>query len=249
MKYEDFERELYGSDRYGYATYQDLERIAGQKVRGSLLWMAIGILITGVTSYYTAIQILSNHFLIQNFQNIMIGVIVLELITVMAFSGLIYKVSAFALKGMFLFYALLNGITLSTIILAYDLGVIFTVFLGTFVLFAVLAIYGYITKEDLTKYRPLLMGGIISLVVMGLINIFLRNSTLDWIASMMGVVIFIVFTAYDINRIKNNVIQYAMVEDSSIIDKIEIHGALSLYLDFINLFLYILRFFGKKGRD
>ena len=81
---------------------------------------------------------------------------------------------------------------------------------------------------------------------MGIINIFIQSDGLMWIASMLGVAVFIVFTAYDVNRIKNNVIAYALEEDASILDKIEIHGALSLYLDFVNLFLYILRILGRR---
>ena len=102
------------------------------------------------------------------------------------------------------------------------------------------------TKEDLSKYRSILIVGGISLVIIGIINIFLQSDRLMWISSMLGVAVFIVFIAYDVNRIKNNVIAYALEEDTSILDKIEIHGALALYLDFVNLFLYILRILGRK---
>ena len=88
--------------------------------------------------------------------------------------------------------------------------------------------------------------GLIALIVMGLINIFLQSEGLIWISSMLGVAVFIVFIAYDVNRIKNNVIAYAMEEDASILDKIEIHGALALYLDFVNLFIYLLRILGRR---
>ena len=102
------------------------------------------------------------------------------------------------------------------------------------------------TKEDLSKYRSILIVGLISLLIMGVINIFLQSDGLMWITSMLGVAVFIVFTAYDVNRIKNNVIAYALEEDAGILDKIEIHGALSLYLDFVNLFIYILRILGRR---
>ena len=147
---------------------------------------------------------------------------------------------------MFIFYSFLNGITLSLLVLLYDASSIIYAFGGTVVLFTVLAIYGYVTKEDLSKYSSILKAGLIALILMGVINIFLRSDGLMWISSILGVIVFIIFIAVDVNRIKNNVLYYAINEDMSIVDKIEIHGALSLYLDFVNLFIYILRIIGRK---
>ena len=172
--------------------------------------------------------------------------VVLEFVAVIAFTALTYKVSASVLRMIFILYSVLTGITLSVIGVLYDPYVIISAFAGTVVLFTVLAIYGYVTKEDLSKYRSILIVGLISLLIMGVINIFLQSDGLMWITSMLGVVVFIVFTAYDVNRIKNNVIAYALEEDAGILDKIEIHGALSLYLDFVNLFIYILRILGRR---
>ena len=109
-----------------------------------------------------------------------------------------------------------------------------------------LSIYLYVTREDLTKYSSILKAGVISLIAMGIINIFLKSDTLMWVSSMLGIIVFIIFIAVDVNRIKNNVLNYAINEDMSIINKIEIHGALSLYLDFINLFIFILRIVGRR---
>ena len=141
---------------------------------------------------------------------------------------------------------MLTGITLSAIGAIYDPYAIIAAFTGTVVLFTVLAIYGYLTKEDLSKYRSILIVGLIALIIMGAINFFIQSDGLMWISSMLGVAVFIVFIAYDVNRIKNNVISYALYEDAGILDKIEIHGALALYLDFVNLFLYILRILGRR---
>ena len=238
MNYNDFD-ELSNYEQSGerYLTYEDIEKIAASKVKGSILWMVFGLLISGITGYFT----------LMGFAKGIIPVaVVLEFVAVIAFTALTYKVSASVLRMIFILYSVLTGITLSVIGVLYDPYVIISAFTGTVVLFTVLAIYGYVTKEDLSKYRSILIVGLISLLIMGVINIFLQSDGLMWITSMLGVAVFIVFTAYDVNRIKNNVIAYALEEDAGILDKIEIHGALSLYLDFVNLFIYILRILGRR---
>ena len=246
MNYDDYndfdELNNYGHSENRYLTYEEVEKVAASKVRGSILWMVLGLLISGLTGYFTLIG-LSNGtvpFLIVPIA------FILEFVAVIAFTALTYKASASMLKMIFLVYSVLTGIPLSAIGAIYDPYVVIAAFTGTVVLFTVLAIYGYVTKEDLSKYRSILIVGGISLVIIGIINIFLQSDGLMWISSMLGVAVFIVFIAYDVNRIKNNVIAYALEEDTSILDKIEIHGALALYLDFVNLFLYILRILGRR---
>ena len=246
MNYDDYndfdELNNYRHSESRYLTYEEVEKVAASKVRGSILWMVLGLLISGLTGYFTLIG-LSNGtvpFLIVPIA------FILEFVAVIAFTALTYKASASMLKMIFLVYSVLTGITLSAIGAIYDPYVVIAAFTGTVVLFTVLAIYGYVTKEDLSKYRSILIVGGISLVIIGIINIFLQSDRLMWISSMLGVAVFIVFIAYDVNRIKNNVIAYALEEDTSILDKIEIHGALALYLDFVNLFLYILRILGRR---
>ena len=243
MNYNDFD-ELSNYEQSGerYLTYEDIEKIAASKVKGSILWMVFGLLISGITGYFTLMGFTKGIIPV-----IVIPVaVVLEFVAVIAFTALTYKVSASVLRMIFILYSVLTGITLSVIGVLYDPYVIISAFAGTIVLFTVLAIYGYVTKEDLSKYRSILIVGLISLLIMGVINIFLQSDGLMWITSMLGVAVFIVFTAYDVNRIKNNVIAYALEEDAGILDKIEIHGALSLYLDFVNLFIYILRILGRR---
>ena len=246
MNYDDYndfdELNNYRHSESRYLTYEEVEKVAASKVRGSILWMVLGLLISGLTGYFTLIG-LSNGtvpFLIVPIA------FILEFVAVITFTALTYKASASVLKMIFLVYSVLTGITLSAIGAIYDPYVVIAAFTGTVVLFTVLAIYGYVTKEDLSKYRSILIVGGISLVIIGIINIFLQSDRLMWISSMLGVAVFIVFIAYDVNRIKNNVIAYALEEDTSILDKIEIHGALALYLDFVNLFLYILRILGRR---
>ena len=242
-EYNDFdELNNYGHSENRYLTYEEVEKVAASKVRGSILWMVLGLLISGITGYFTLIG-LSNGTV--PFLVVPVA-FVLEFVAVITFTALTYKASASVLKMIFLVYSVLTGITLSAIGAIYDPYAIISAFTGTVVLFTVLAIYGYVTKEDLSKYRSILIVGLIALIIMGGINIFLQSDGLMWISSMLGVAVFIVFIAYDVNRIKNNVISYALHEDAGILDKIEIHGALSLYLDFVNLFLYILRILGRR---
>ena len=242
-EYNDFdELNNYGHSENRYLTYEEVEKVAASKVRGSILWMVLGLLISGLTGYFTLIG-LSNRTI--PFLVVPVA-FVLEFVAVITFTALTYKASASVLKMIFLVYSVLTGITLSAIGAIYDPYAIISAFTGTVVLFTVLAIYGYVTKEDLSKYRSILMVGLIALIVMGGINFFIQSDGLMWISSMLGVAVFIVFIAYDVNRIKNNVISYALHEDAGILDKIEIHGALALYLDFVNLFLYILRILGRR---
>ncbi len=242
-EYNDFdELNNYGHSENRYLTYEEIEKVAASKVRGSILWMVLGLLISGLTGYFTLIG-LSNGTV--PFLVVPVA-FVLEFVAVITFTALTYKASASVLKMIFLVYSVLTGITLSAIGAIYDPYAIISAFTGTVVLFTVLAIYGYVTKEDLSKYRSILMVGLIALIVMGGINFFIQSDGLMWISSMLGVAVFIVFIAYDVNRIKNNVISYALEEDAGILDKIEIHGALALYLDFVNLFLYILRILGRR---
>ena len=246
MNYDDYndfnELNNYGQSGERYLTYEDIEKIAASKVRGSILWMVFGLLISGLTGYFTLMGFVMGIVPI----SVIPLAFVLEFVAVIAFTALTYKASASVLKMIFLVYSVLTGITLSAIGAIYDPYAIIAAFTGTVVLFTVLAIYGYVTKEDLSKYRSILIVGLIALIIMGAINFFIQSDGLMWISSMLGVAVFIVFIAYDVNRIKNNVISYALHEDAGILDKIEIHGALALYLDFVNLFLYILRILGRR---
>ena len=216
-EYNDFdELNNYGHSENRYLTYEEVEKVAASKVRGSILWMVLGLLISGLTGYFTLIG-LSNGTV--PFLVVPVA-FVLEFVAVITFTALTYKASASVLKMIFLVYSVLTGITLSAIGAIYDPYAIISAFTGTVVLFTVLAIYGYVTKEDLSKYRSILMVGLIALIVMGGINFFIQSDGLMWISSMLGV--------------------------AGILDKIEIHGALALYLDFVNLFLYILRILGRR---
>jgi putative membrane protein len=256
MKNDYDELETYNHDNNDYneynrqmtMTYDDLNRLISSKVRGSMIWMVIGLLITGGIGFMVynganngnsvAVMIIEKYWIF----------LILEVVAVLAFSALVYTANSSVLKLIFLIYSALSGLTFSVIGLRYAPDVIGSAFLGTLSIFVVLAIYGYFTKENLTRFVPLLTAGIIAMILVSVVNMFLGNSAIDLFVSVLGVIIFTIYIAVDVNRIRNNIIACAVHEDSDILNKIEIVGALELYLDFVNLFLSILRILGR-GRD
>jgi FtsH-binding integral membrane protein len=157
------------------------------------------------------------------------------------------RLSAPVLVLLFVIYSALNGITFSFILLNYTSGTVLACFLSAAAMFGLMAFMGYTTKQDLTKFGRILFMGLIGIIVASLINLFMGNSTLDYIISFIGVMIFTGLTAYDVQKLKNigAGIQYADVPASDV-KKVSILGALNLYLDFINLFLFLLRLFGGR---
>ena len=164
---------------------------------------------------------------------------------VFSISFFINKISSSLARILFLAYSLVNGMTLTVVGLIYAPQVIFYAFMITLTIFVVTAIYGYTTQEDLSSYRRFFMIALISLIILSIINIFLKANMLEWIITIAGTVIFTGLIAYDVNRIKW--ISYQLADgDNEVMEKMGIIGALSLYLDFVNLFFYILRIFGRK---
>jgi len=157
------------------------------------------------------------------------------------------RLSAPALIFLFVIYSALNGISFSFILLSYTSGTVLACFLSAAAMFGIMAFMGYTTKQDLTKFGRILIMGLIGIIVASLINLFMGSSSLDYLISFLGVMIFTGLTAYDVQKLKNigAGIQYADVPASDV-KKVSILGALNLYLDFINLFLFLLRLFGGK---
>jgi FtsH-binding integral membrane protein len=164
------------------------------------------------------------------------------LVLLMSFG--INKLSSTALIAVYLIYSVLMGMSLSFIFLAYTATSIFTVFLSTAAMFGVMAVAGYTTKTDLTKLGSLLFMALIGIIVAGLINFFLKSSGLSYIISFITVIVFTGLTAYDVQKIK--AIGSQVENGTEATAKMSIMGALSLYLDFINLFLALLRLFGSR---
>lgn len=170
------------------------------------------------------------------------GLIIAEFACVIAITGAINKLSTFAATSLFFLYAVLNGVVFSSIFWFFELGSIAYTFAITAGVFGAMSIYGYLTSNDLTKMGSFLFMALIGLIITTIVNIFVGSSTLEWLISFAGVAIFIGLTAWDTQKIKQ-MVQYS---DSSQVGKIATIGALTLYLDFINLFLYMLRFFGNS---
>ena len=163
---------------------------------------------------------------------------------VFAMGGLLNRVSGTALLLMFLAFSVINGISLSFIFLAYAETAIYRVFFMAAGIFAIMAVAGYTTKTDLTKLGSLLSIGLIGIVIGSLVNMFIGSSSMDYIISILGVIIFTGLTAYDMQKLKNMGMQIATGTETA--QKMALMGALSLYLDFINLFLMLLRLFGSR---
>ena len=146
---------------------------------------------------------------------------------------------------MFVLYSVINGATLSIIFVAYSIGTISTVFFITAGTFAVMAFIGYVVKADLSGMGKILFMALIGIIIATIVNLFVKSSGLDMIISYAGVLIFVGLTAYDTQKIKNMLMMAGDTSEMS--QKIALLGALSLYLDFINLFIYLLRIFGKRN--
>ena len=157
------------------------------------------------------------------------------------------KLSAPVLVLLFVVYSALTGISFGFILLRYTSGTVLACFLSSAAMFGIMAFMGYTTKQDLTKFGRILIMGLIGIIVASLINLFMGSSSLDYLISFLGVMIFTGLTAYDVQKLKNigAGIQYADVPASDV-KKVSILGALNLYLDFINLFLFLLRLFGGR---
>ena len=229
---------------YAAAAYRE-ETTAVQEtslIRDVYLWMCGALIITGLTGYYVATNFSIQEFIFTN-RFVFYGLIIAEFALVIGLSAAINKISAMTATLMFLLYAVLNGATLSSIFLIYELGSITTTFFVTAGTFGAMALYGATTKRDLTKMGSILVMALIGLIIAAVVNIFLKNGMMDLIISGIGVLIFVGLTAYDAQKIKA-MLYGAEVSDAT--QKLAVLGALTLYLDFVNLFLYLLRFLGNR---
>lgn len=204
------------------------------------LWMFIGLLLSSISAYFTSVNPAMNSFVYSSFGLILI----IELIVVITFSLLRRKVSPMGAKIMFIVYSIISGLTLSSIFIVYKLSSIMVVFLSAAIMFGLLALYGYFTNQDLTSFGKLLIFGLLAVIIMSVINIFVASQSFDITISIISIIIFLGLTAWDMQNLKR--IYYYYENDSVALDKSAIYGALDLYLDFINIFLDLLRLFGKS---
>lgn len=208
------------------------------------LWMAMALVITGFMAMLVAesTTLLS---LIFSSKLTFFGLIIAELALVWYLSARIDRISFTTATLMFIIYSLLNGAMLSSVFLLYTASSIASTFFITAGTFGVMCVYGYLTKRDLTSLGNLCLMAVIGLIIAGLVNLFLQSSLMSLIVSGIGVLVFVGLTAYDSQKIKRMLLQEGLeVNDST--RKIALLGSLTLYLDFINLFLYLLRFLGNR---
>lgn len=207
-------------------------------------WMTAGLLTTGAIAAFVANTPALVNF-ITGSNIIFFGLLILEIVMVWVLAANIGRMSAGLATGMFLTYAALNGLTLSVIFLAFTAESIATTFFVTAGTFGAMSLYGYTTKQDLTKIGNILVMALIGFIIGSVVNIFLASTALYWILTYAGIVIFIGLIAWDTQKIKRLIAQNAGGNDSSF-QRIAILGALILYLDFINLFLLLLRILGNR---
>lgn len=230
---------------YGVNTYQ---RSAGISIadysRRVYAWMAAGLTITFLLAFVIQSVLTANPMLLADYFPIYIGSVIVELAMVIVLGFFVYKLPSTVSMILFLVYSVCNGINIApTLMLAGADKAIFA-FAATALLFGAFSIYGLITKRDLTKLRPILMIGLIVLLVFAVFGMFFHMGALDLGISLLGIAIFVGFTAYDTQKIKKGYEYFS--GDSEMLKKSSINIALELYLDFINLFLYILRLFARN---
>lgn len=203
-------------------------------------WMVIGLLVTFGTG-----------FLVSSNENILInvlsgpgllGILVIEFVVVLFLSFRITKMSPSVAKACFILYSFVNGLFFSIYFVEFQIASLIYVFLITAIIFAVFALIGATTKMDLTKIGSYLLMGLLAIIICGIINIFVGSSSFDFVLSILAVILFLGYTAYDVKVIMNSD-KFATVPE----ENLAIYGALQLYLDFINLFIRLIEFFGKKN--
>ncbi len=213
------------------------------------IWMGLGLLVTAVASWLT----LNTPFLIEARGNtpLLLGAIIAQFAMVIAISAGLNRdwLTPNLASILFFGYAAVTGFTLSIVFVVFEVGAITNALVTTTLLFGIMTIFGYTTKMDLTKWGTYLIIGLIGLLVAMVVNIFLGSSTLELIISAIGVLIFTGLTAYDTQKIREYSENAALTSTGNMVLKLSIYGALILYLDFINLFLFLLRLFGGGSRD
>jgi len=222
---------------------QQAATVASDFVRQVYNWMAGGLALTAFVALFTAsspalLELIFGNRLV--FYALLFG----ELGLVIALSGAIRRLSAGAATGLFLFYSALNGVTMAAIFLLYTRASIAGTFFVAAATFTAMSLYGHLTRRDLTSWGSFLFMGLVGVVIASLVNLFLQSEMIYWVSTLCGVLVFVGLTAYDTQKIK--ALAWSGFADDGARRKGAILGALTLYLDFINLFLLLLRLFGRR---
>ncbi len=206
-------------------------------------WMAAGLAVSGLVAWMVANAVATGSFQLSS--GTLIVCLVAEIALVFALSFAIHKLAPMAAAALFMVYAALNGVTLSILLLVYDIGTIQTAFFATAGTFAAMAVFGTVTKRDLSTLGRVCMMAVIGLIVASLVNVFMRNSGLQAVICYVGVAAFVGLTAYDAQKVRE-LADAADRLDAPTVARLGILGALQLYLDFINLFIYLVQILGRS---
>lgn len=226
-----------------FANGYELDQRISSFMAGVYGWMSCALAITAATAYYIATMPAISTY-IYTHSMVLIGLFIVQIGLVIAITSFINRMSFFTALLLFLVYSVIMGITLSSIFYVYTESSIISTFLTTALMFGIMSLYGYVTKADLTSMGSLSFMVLIGLVIGMVINMFLKSVQFDYVLSGIGVVVFVLLTAYDTQKIKQ--LARSMLVEQDMMSKVALLGALTLYLDFINLFLFLLRFMGNR---
>ena len=232
-----------------YQNEMDAQRVMDRSVSAALMrsvyyWMAGALTITGLTAMLVVNSPAMMNWIFSS-TGVIWGLLIAELVLVMVLSAAINKLSFSTATLLFILYSVLNGVTLSSIFVVYTAGSIASTFFITAGMFVALAIYGSVTKKDLSAMGRFMFMTLIGLIIATIVNIFMQSTMLYWITTFVGVVVFSGLTAWDAQKIQQMALAADEVNEST--QKMALLGALTLYLDFINLFLELLRILGKRS--
>ncbi len=214
-------------------------------IRSVYNWMAIGLGLTAVVAFYVASSETLFRLIYSN-PLVFFGLIIGQLALVFSISARVHKMQASTATGLFVLYATLNGATLSYIFIAYTGASIVSTFVVCALTFMACSIYGMVTKKDLTSLGGFMFMGLIGIIIASLVNLFIQSSAMTMIISYIGVFVFIGLTAYDTQKLKNMALTQPDGLDAGVVRKGAILGALTLYLDFINMFIFLLHIMGNR---
>ena len=208
--------------------------------------MSFALALSGCAAYYVAhsvqmMQILFSH------PSLALFLFVVQIGLVVVLSAYITRLSMFTAVALFMAYAFSVGITFSSLFIVYEVGSLYTTFAATAGMFGCMALYGYFTKADLTSYGSIGFMGLIGIIIASIVNMFVQSEQFNIVISGAGVLIFTLLTAYDVQKLRQLAYELAVEHEDS--NKIAVLGALTLYLDFINLFLFLLQFMGRRRQS
>lgn len=238
MNTQDYELKEYANERQ-WAVSEAFPVL----MRKVYVWMTLALVITGITAYGVANSPAIQQMIFGN-PTVMWILIIAELALVFGVSAAINRLSLTTATLLFILYSFINGAMLSSVLLVYTMSSVATVFFITAGTFAAMAVVGYTTKTDLSSMGKILFMALIGLIIATIVNLFVKSSGLEMILSYVGVLIFVGLTAWDSQKIKQMMLEAPDAGEG--MQKLALLGALTLYLDFINLFLYLLRIFGRR---